>query len=238
MNTNLHETPQGDDLRFDRLVDGELGEEKRRELLAGLDNEPGGWRRCALAFLEAQCWKQTVRQTLQDGTRSVPATMADGTRRAPTTMRTLLAMAASFLLALGVVSWVQRARVGQSPLAGVGNEVAATNNKFQPAATWVSQGGPRTTIRSSNPWRVVTVSNDQKPGASFDLPAVERDNVDEQWLRSLPAAVPDNVLQALIRSGYQVQQRRELVPVPLRDGRRLVMPVDRVEVHYVRNPTD
>ena len=47
-----------DDRQFDLLVDGELGEEDRRALLGRLDGEPGGWRRCALAFLEAQAWKR------------------------------------------------------------------------------------------------------------------------------------------------------------------------------------
>ena len=46
-------SPQ-DDHRFDLLADGELSEAQRRELLAGLDDEPGGWRQCATAFLEAQ----------------------------------------------------------------------------------------------------------------------------------------------------------------------------------------
>ena len=49
-----------DDTRFDRLVDEELSEEERRELLGQLDDEPGGWRRCAIAFLEAQCWRQAL----------------------------------------------------------------------------------------------------------------------------------------------------------------------------------
>ena len=49
-----------DDRRFDLLVDGELGEEDRGALLRQLDREPGGWRRCALAFLEAQAWKRDL----------------------------------------------------------------------------------------------------------------------------------------------------------------------------------
>ncbi len=32
---------------LDRLVDGELSQPDRRELLAALDDEPGAWRRCA-----------------------------------------------------------------------------------------------------------------------------------------------------------------------------------------------
>ena len=70
---------------------------------------------------------------------------------------------------------------------------------------------------------------------SFELPAVERDNIDPQWLQELPPAIPDDVLQAFNRTGHQVQQHRELVPVPLKDGRRLVVPVDQVDIHYTGN---
>ena len=49
-----------DDVLFDRLVDGELSAAERRELLASLDGRPTGWRRCALAFLEAQTWQDEL----------------------------------------------------------------------------------------------------------------------------------------------------------------------------------
>src|SRR5438876_11522290 len=45
---------------LDRLVDGELPERERRELLLRIEKEPDGWRRCALAFLEAQIWRQAL----------------------------------------------------------------------------------------------------------------------------------------------------------------------------------
>jgi hypothetical protein len=41
---------------LDRLVDGELAEAERREVLQTLERQPDGWRQCALAFLEAQSW--------------------------------------------------------------------------------------------------------------------------------------------------------------------------------------
>jgi hypothetical protein len=87
---------------------------------------------------------------------------------------------------------------------------------------------------------MVTVSQPASaggPGSSFSVPAVERDNIDPQWLRSFPPAVPDDVLQAFHRTGHEVEQHRELVPVPMKDGRRLVVPVDQVDVHYVGNET-
>ena len=43
---------------FDLLVDGELDEQRRHRLLSGLDKRPDGWRKCALAFLEAQSFGQ------------------------------------------------------------------------------------------------------------------------------------------------------------------------------------
>ena len=45
---------------FDRLVDGELDEQARSELIRSLDREPDGWKRCALAFLEAQVWREAA----------------------------------------------------------------------------------------------------------------------------------------------------------------------------------
>jgi len=62
------------------------------------------------------------------------------------------------------------------------------------------------------------------------LPAVERDNIDEQWLRSTPPAIPEEVLQALSRTGHEVGNSGKFVPVRLRDGRQLIVPVDQVEL--------
>ncbi len=45
---------------LDLLVDGELSESERRELLLRLDHIPDGWRQCAIAFLESQCWQECL----------------------------------------------------------------------------------------------------------------------------------------------------------------------------------
>ena len=49
---------------IERLVDGQLDEASRRQLLERLDREPEGWRRCALAFLEDQCWREALAPSL------------------------------------------------------------------------------------------------------------------------------------------------------------------------------
>jgi hypothetical protein len=51
---------------LDRLVDGDLGADERRNLVAALATEPDGWQRCALVFLEAQSWRQACRQMVAE----------------------------------------------------------------------------------------------------------------------------------------------------------------------------
>jgi anti-sigma factor RsiW len=231
MNTNLENGPS-DDRRFDRLVDGELSETERRELLSGLDSEPAGWRRCAMAFLEAQCWKQEF-SSIARGSVQPAAPRATAVRRASWLggLTTPLAVAATFLLALWLGTIVQYGRV--VPPAAPSNSGLAAVTGSTPNR---SAAGPS----ALNPWQVVTVSTppgSQDGGRSFDVPAMERDNVDPQWLQNLPPAIPDNVLQAFSRTGHHVQQHRELVPIPLNDGRRLIMPVDQVDIQPVGNPS-
>jgi hypothetical protein len=81
----------------------------------------------------------------------------------------------------------------------------------------------------------VKLSDQRDASEAIHVPAVERDRIDENWLRSLPGALPPDVVQALRRSGHAVQQSRQLLPMPLEDGRRLVVPIDQVDVHYVGN---
>ena len=47
-------------LQIDLLVDGELSEDERRELLLRLEREPDAWRTCALALLEAETLRESL----------------------------------------------------------------------------------------------------------------------------------------------------------------------------------
>ena len=78
---------------------------------------------------------------------------------------------------------------------------------------------------------------DAKHGGSrsIHLPAVEQKRLDENWLRSLPEPLSPELVRALQRTGHAVQQSRQLLPVPLENGRRLVVPIDQVNVHFVGN---
>jgi anti-sigma factor RsiW len=228
------------DDQLDRLVDGELSEPQRREVLSGLDREPEAWRRCALAFLEGQSLRAAMRSML-----STASDQALSSRPTPSSARrpawlarhaTLLATAASFTLALVVSSIVWPILLSSqgttSPLAQV-----VSNGQPAPAGTNLAATAQQT-VRPNSPWRLVTVSVPDGPQGKpepIQLPVVEEDAANSAWLRQLPQALPPQVLQALQQSGRRVQQSRQLLPFPLEDGRRLVVPVDQVEIHYVGN---
>lgn len=227
-------TPSEEEL-LDRLVDDELDDAQRRELLTALEQKPDGWRRCALAFLEAQCWRREFRQLASR--KAEKAKTAEGERPAPAPRTppaprrshgwgaTVLAMAASFLLALGL-SYQMR--------FGSDN---ATNG---PGAGDLADSSARSGQRSpaDDPWRMVTLAGNDSSGnpQSVELPAREKRQLDPSWWQGQAIPMPPEMLQALKNSGHEVEQSRQLMPVPLRDGRKLVVPVDQVDVHYVGNP--
>ena len=88
---------------IDKLVDNELDADARAELIRTLDETPDGWKRCALAFLEAQAWGQSL------STASRDAAECGGTgsnyHRPPGLLgpvaRRLLALAAAVVVAFG-----------------------------------------------------------------------------------------------------------------------------------------
>jgi hypothetical protein len=249
-----------DDRCFDLLVDGELSEPERRDLLSSLDREPSLWRRCALAFLEAQSWKRAIGdEESQDqiaGSLPVPADQGHAqpaSRRATSDrkpwfhehLNTLLAMAASFLLALFVGMKVEQIRFGGTAIPGDLTVAAKTESNPAPTAqitpkAFIAQHKPSADA-VPGPWQTVTLSLPDGPeggSRSVDLPAYEQTNLDDDWLRSVASpALPPEVIQALQLRGYQLRQQQAIVPFEMNDGRRLVVPVDQVEVTYVGNPT-
>src|SRR5487761_1304920 len=137
---------------LDLLVDGELSESERGELLAWCEREPDGWRRCALAFLEAQSWS-TVLGDLTDAPPQSAAAAPFASesqanmqpRISPVVRRqrfwhvrpvgTMLAMAASVVLAFTLGLWVRDAgKPGPFPVARQpALELAAAGERRQTA---------------------------------------------------------------------------------------------------------
>ncbi|MBN2580389.1 MAG: hypothetical protein JXB10_15505 [Pirellulales bacterium] len=219
-------TLPNDDARFDRLVDGELSESERRELLTALDREPEGWRRCALAFLEAQSWREGLGGLFRASqTAAAPAPRSPGTRKRSLRIleSTLLAVAVCLLLIFGLNEYRRSGDRGGAAPAGVGSQYAHVPPNPSPPVSPASG-------TSSLPWQMVGLPASGSGGGTMVIPAAQRDRWDDQWINNLPSAMPNRVKQAFERTGHRVQQQRGLIPVRMNDGRILFVPVEQMEI--------
>lgn len=226
MNRIVDEFRKDDERVLDRLVDGELAEADRKELLGALDDEPGAWRRCALAFLEAQSWRGDCRAI-----SSAPAPAAAKVERRASAAKpsrffeTCLAIAASVMVAFGVGVWIRGEwQTGDTPMQMVDHHAG------RPAQTVVGQ---------SSPWHRAKL-NFSEPGSGsageLEVPVVEAPGINSDWLKQKQSALPADVEQALEKSGHRVTKQRLLVPVRSADGRTLLMPIEQVDVEPEPRP--
>lgn len=244
--------PTDDDQIYDLLVDGELDNDRRRNLLGSLDDKPGGWRCCALAFLEAQSWGQEFR-SLSDRlstktsstSKSVPAKKKSSrskSRRKNSRTSMVLGMAASFLLAMGITSLMRDMNPnGMMPegtdVSGVMPQDWSKGLKNFGKSTR-SKVGPLGLEDDARELRLVKLTGRALDGKNhtFGLPAVSQKNLNDQWIKEMPTAIPDGVVEAFQRAGHKVKTSRQLLPFQTRDGRKLIIPVDQVDIRYATTP--
>lgn len=225
-----------EDQQLDMLVDGELGDVERREVLSRLDMEPDGWRRCALAFLEAQSWRQAMQSVSDD---SIEATaVASIARSSWRRFRNVVALACSLLLALGVGLAVG-GMFDRAPTAIPAEQVAEAPHvdelkDVEPSVEPISEAIPELAV----PYQYVSIpAQDPVSGEadSIQMPVVPQQYLGEGWPYRLPSVLPDHVVQTLQQRGHEVVQQRRLVPFQAADGSRVVFPVDEVELVPVVN---
>jgi hypothetical protein len=76
------------DEELDLLAEGELTPEERLDLFRRLDDDPWQWKKCALAILEAQSLRKSLREGLED--QQIVQTMSGASQLSETSSRTLL----------------------------------------------------------------------------------------------------------------------------------------------------
>lgn len=234
-----------DDQQLDLLVDGELTEEERRRVLILLDRDPDGWRRCALAFLESRSWREELRAMSRESRLEDPS-IPPTSRTTWSRVRILAAMAACFLLALGLGLAIGdlAGRAGQPAALAPSTKQPAGPQSSEPATenespdTSPPSGVAPTDLEIQVPYRYVTLPA-QNPAngetESVRVPVVPQEYLGADWPNQLPSAVPDQFVQLLRRQGHDVVQQRHLVPLQASDGSRVVFPVDEVEILPVAN---
>ncbi|MDZ4780159.1 MAG: hypothetical protein SGJ19_07905 [Planctomycetia bacterium] len=216
---------------IDLLVDGELDETRRRELLLRLENTPGAWRRCALAFLEAQAWRQASGAMLAEPLLVTPASLTVAVTSEPgashsfwrSSWGNLLAVAASFGVAFALGAWYRSQDGDKLKLVvdGTGSRSAP-----DPDASVVSDA-------PADPNSYVTLLVDgvaDGESNQMQLPVRAWGDIAADSFAQQPMAIPDSLVEEIEQAGHTVRQRRQLVPVDLQDGRRMIVPMDEVQI--------
>jgi len=253
----MNESPREQQLDnvIDRIVDGSLGPGELRLALSRLEHEPDGWKRCTLAFLEAQCWRDSFR-ALEAPSVSGPGCEPDSIRLAqqkfdrPRTRSWRGAAAVGIIaasFALGWLSHVSRPRELAGPILPVPSgpivaEVlhASSSEPVIPAS--VDPPRPAASDRPfaadqspPNPGDIVqTVAQVRigPEGAGATVPILAGPGIDGDWLTAQPPPLSEREQVILQRHGYQVDQQRRLLIGTLADGRRVSVPIDQVQIRY------
>ena len=226
--------------QIDRLVDGELNESDERQLLGRLDDEPDGWRRCALAFVESQNWRREFALATSESNMFESALPAKISQTRGTRSHIILAMAASFLVAWGLGSALLWLSHGWPLYDRNGGSIASGKDRSPKRNTAVGEDqfdkreSDNDAVTHPNSVKLV-VGDEPDDMEVIDLPIVENANADETWLSDREPVFPEDVRQALERMGHEVQRQRRFYPFQLNDGRQLVLPVDDVKVQFVGN---
>lgn len=223
-----------DEQQIDLLVDNELSRENQRELFDRLEEVPGGWRRCALAFLEARAWKSDLSGAANpksDTTNHAPTASADleltqNANKSNMNYRwwTLAAMAL-LSFTLGIASGRQYFQSNPTPSIGGSDHAPEIAQQALPK--------PEEPEQSTVKWYEMEVPGNQN-NPTFSVPVVEglAPEVAQQWLSQgqQQTSLPAELRRQLEREGHRVIEERGLVPVSVGDGREVWLPYYEVEI--------
>lgn len=228
-----------DDIRMlDRLVDGELNETERRTLLLRLEHSPDGWRRCALAFLEAQAWrieaKAVVTEPAPAPVAKAPAIAAQQIEPASLARKTWngLSVWVPSVLAAGVLAAVIYPQWNDRWNKETFVPVAQQSNPQLPVgapgyATVAGRGGENV--------RLVMAPGPGGEQRVVDVPLIEPEKMNAEIFGQVGQQLPPDVVKILEQNGNRVVREHRFMPITLRDGRRVVVPVEQVEIRPASN---
>jgi hypothetical protein len=234
---HMHEELPHDDLLFDRLVDGELSPAERRQLLASLDDRPDGWRRCALRFLEAQCWTENLRQFVREPADDDSAIVSNALPTAISSTResarrgvSWAAIAAGLLVAftLGLVARNAVVPGDSAPIAADMPNPDASLAEVVPPPADVPNGA------RVDDALTLFVRDDSGRTRPLRVPLLDAEELDQQLGLQFRTGVPDFVRNGLQDRGFDVQSKRSYAPLWLEDGRPMFVPVEDTKIVPVR----
>jgi hypothetical protein len=219
-----------DDVIFDRLVDGELSASERQRLLESLDSLPEGWRRCAIAFLEAQSWgddlRHLVRQPVQtiDTNKTPPAARTRSDRTSMRPAATWFAVAASLLIGFSLALMLRNDRV---PIANVSVD-PPRNEQFAENVPPPSAQKPN--AADGNDAMTLWVRDESGQPQRLRVPLLDASTLDRELGVEFQSGLPADVRSRLQDRGYDVESKRRYAPIWLENGHRMIVPVEDTKI--------
>lgn len=227
-----------DDDRIDRLVDGELNDLEYRELLRSLDQHPDGWRRCALAFLEAHAWQRELSAIHRDEIVAPAAPpVASSTKRSRPQWVSILAVAASFLVTFGL-GVAYQAHWSESSSTTDGVPIATHDDPTEvddgtPGTHTPSKPSPSDLQPPFRPRGYVTLARDGVDDSNteeLEVPLYELSPENAWLLQDNRMWIPPEIRRAMQNMGRDIRWDRRLMPVETEDGQPAVVPMRRLEI--------
>ncbi|MFM7070618.1 MAG: hypothetical protein ACKO38_02350 [Planctomycetota bacterium] len=206
---NTHDSqdfPEEFERQLYRLADGELPADERRQFLRQLDELPGGWRRCALAFLENQAFSvdfPAAMATTESASKPVPP-------RGSRWLTWSVAVAASWL--------------AMFTLGGIWNGWNRSEGTHNTRPVGLPPAVERMLVREQWDEEAQRERRNSPTPESFSLPPkLAADLLPETELFDNELLMSD-ILERFRQQGLEPKVLDSYLPVQLKDGRRLIIP--------------
>ena len=220
-------TTDNDAILLDRLVDGELSERERQEFLSTLDDREDGWRRCALAFLEAQSWGQQFPALISES-EDKPAVVVASAEENAANLHSLrwFAVAACLLIAFFLGRAIRQEHGVDS------TEIQVVESTPQEE---VIDEEPEVKDLPEREAITLLVKDTQGRNQRVHVPLMDVVTLDKQFGQRLPANLRDRFRS----NGFDLERRRRYAPMFFEQDEQIVpmvVPVDDTYIVPVNRP--
>lgn len=226
------------DEQLDRLVDGELSLDDQHKLLLALEEESGGYRRCALAFVEAQTFQQLMQEAIAPIVEKPSALQLPEISKPNNTFAwRALAVAACLMITFTIGALWQSSRQNDLQKSSPDNHLIVQESKP------LTSDKPHLVDNSSRQdlqpvlrafdlanFVIVAVRGENGQEKRIALPLVDDKRLDQQLRPHLKSVVSDAIRRNYRLEGYDIKSRFRYAPYQLADGQTYVMPVEETQV--------
>ena len=243
---NQPSQPVAQDL-IDLFAEGELESDAHQELFRNLDQDPTGWKRCALALMETQALKRSIRQIDFPGSAEKTSPPLKPISLRPERKQRLLktakwATAATLFITIGLMA----GRYWPNTSQNLVDSRVQTNAGYQhPLAQELAQKDRALRLQFEKATQAIGISDgrliaflgtyhDEK---SQVFPIIESEQLAQQLAGVSEPKLPKTVEQELARKGWKVDSQKQFVSIPQRNGDRKTIPIGMLNYQFVGRET-